>query len=76
MTSARAGDVTQQPDPDLLKRFEAEKEAAQADQRRAEDMRQQGEEKIKRGQDMQREAAEEADRELCRQGLLPANLCP
>ena len=76
MMSARAGDVTQQPDPELLKRFEAEKDAAQADRQRAEELRRQGEEKIQRGEAKQKQALDSLDAELCRMGALPPSECP
>lgn len=74
--TATAGNVTQQPDPELLKRFEAERDAADADLRRAEELRKNGEEKIRRGKEMQQQAHEEAVRELCAIGALPASECP
>lgn len=73
---ASAADISTSPDPELLKRFEAERDAAAADLRRAEELRKSGEEKIRRGKEMQQQAAEEADAELCRLGVLPASRCP
>ena len=74
--SAQAADVVQQPNPELLRRFEAERDAAREDQRRAEELRRQGEEKIRRAEEMRREAQQDSRRELCQMGLLSASECP
>jgi len=73
---ATAGNITTKPDPELLRRFEAERDSAEADLRRATELRKSGEEKIYRGKEMQRQAHEEAMRELCAIGALPASECP
>lgn len=73
---AAAGNVTTSPDPELLKRFEAERDAAEADLRRAEELRKSGEEKIRRAEEMRKESDEKAIRELCAIGALPASECP
>lgn len=73
---AAAGNVTQQTNPELLRKFEAERDAAEADLLRAEELRREGEEQIRRGKEKQRKAHEEAVRELCRIGALPASECP
>ena len=71
-----AGNVTQQPNPELLRQFEAERDAAQADLDRAAALRKSGEEKIHRADEKQRKLEEETSRELCRLGVLPAAECP
>jgi hypothetical protein len=76
ITPAAAGNVSQQPDPELLRRFEAERDAAREDQRRADDLRKQGEEKIQRAKQMRQQSDEKAIRELCAIGALPASDCP
>ena len=73
---ATAGNVKQQPDPELLKRFEAERDAARAGQQRAQERIRVGEEKIRQADEMERQAHEEAVRELCKIGALPASECP
>jgi len=73
---ATAGNIETKPDPELLKRFEAERNAADADLKRAEELRKSGEEKIRRGEEMQRRALRELDAELCAIGALPASECP
>lgn len=71
-----AGNVVTKPDPDLLRKFEAERDAAQADVQRAQELKKQGEEKIQRARERQKEVEKETDMELCRLGLLPASKCP
>ena len=73
---ASAGNVVEKPDPELLKKFEAELEAARAGQQQARERIARGEEMIKEADEMERRAAEEADAELCRLGVLPASRCP
>jgi len=73
---AGAGNVTTSPDPELLKRFEAERDAAEADLRRAEELRKSANERRARSEKKRQEAAAEADAELCRLGVLPASRCP
>jgi len=73
---AAAGNVSTSPDPELLKRFEAERDAAEADLQRAEALRKSGEAKIRRADEMERQAHEEAVSELCKIGALPASACP
>jgi len=74
--TAAAADINTKPDPELLKRFEAERDAAEADLRRAKELRKSGEEKIRQADEMERQAHEEAVRELCAIGALPASECP
>ena len=74
--TANAGNVSTSPDPELLKRFEAERDAAEADLRRAEELRKSGEAKVRQGEEMQQRALSELDAELCRMGALPASECP
>lgn len=76
LNPAAAGKVTQQTNPELLRKFETERGAAEADLRRAEELRKEGEEQIRRGKEKQRKAHEEAVRELCLIGALPASECP
>ncbi len=75
-TPASAGSVDRKPDPELLRRLEAERDQAREDRQRAEALRKQGAEKIRRGKEMQKEAHEDAKAELCRIGALPASECP
>lgn len=74
--TASAGNVVEKPDPELLKKFEAELEAARAGQQQAREQIKRGEEKIKRAQEMRRQSDEKAIRELCAIGALPASDCP
>ena len=71
-----AGNVVEKPDPELLKKFEAELEAARADKLRAQELRRQGDEKIRQADEMRRQSDEKAIRELCAIGALPASDCP
>jgi len=73
---ASAGNVSTQPDPELLKRFEAERDAAQADLQRARNLREEGEAMIREADEADRKAHAEAVRELCALGALPASECP
>ena len=74
--SAQAADVVQQPNPELLRRFEAERDTAIRDRQKAEEKIREGEAMVRRAEEQRRAIQQETDRELCRQGLLPANLCP
>jgi len=73
---ATAGNVTQQPDPELLRKFEAERDGARADKVRAQEKQKHGEERIRRAQEKQRQTEQETNAELCRLGALPASYCP
>jgi len=73
---AEAGNIDTQPDPELLKRFEAERDAAAAAKQQAQEKQKRADEKIQRAQEKQRQAHEEAVRELCAIGALPASECP
>jgi len=75
-TPVNAGNISTQPDPELLQRFEAERDAADADLKRAAELRKSGEEKIRRAEEMQRQLEAESNAELCRLGVLPASQCP
>lgn len=76
MQSATAGNVVEKPDPELLKRFEAERDAAREGQQRARERIARGEEMIREAEQEMQEAHEEAVRELCAIGALPASDCP
>ena len=73
---AVAGNVTQHPDPETLRRFEEERDAAKRDKQQAEDKIQQGESQVRRGQAKQKQALDSLDAELCRMGALPPSECP
>lgn len=75
-TQANAGNVTQQPDPELLRKFEAERDAAEAQRKQAEELRKQGDAKVQQGQAKQERALDALDAELCSMGALPASECP
>lgn len=72
----RAGEVVQQPDPELLRRFEAERNAAAEDQRRAAEQIRRGEAMIRDAEQERRAAQRETDRKLCEMGALPPDACP
>ncbi len=76
LPTANAGNVKQKPDPELLEKFEAERDAANADLRRARELQKQGERLIQEADEEERQAHEEAVRELCAVGALPASECP
>lgn len=73
---ATAGNVTNKPDPELLRKFEAERDAARADKLRGQKMQREADEEIRRAKEEQRQTHEEAVRELCAIGALPASECP
>ncbi|WP_413207492.1 hypothetical protein [Rhodospirillum sp. A1_3_36] len=73
---ARAGDVVQKPNPELLKRFEDERDAAAVDRQKAEEKVRRGEEKVREAEQMRKDAHNEAVAELCRKNLLPLDTCP
>ena len=74
--TATAGNVTQQPDPELLRKFEAERDAARADKVRGQQMQREAEEEISRAKEDQRQSHEQAVKELCAIGALPSSECP
>jgi len=73
---ASAGNVTQQPDPELLRKFEAERDTARADKVRAQEKQRRGDDKIQQGEAKKQRALSELDAELCRVGALPPSECP
>ena len=73
---AGAGNVVEKPDPELLKKFEAERDAAAADLQRAQKLRDEGDALIREADEADRKAHEETVRELCAIGALPASECP
>lgn len=74
--TATAANVKQQPDPELLKRLEAERDKARADKQAAEEKIKRGQEKVRRAQQLEEEQTERIQRELCAQGMLPSHMCP
>lgn len=74
-TPADAGNVVQQPDPELLRRFEAERDAAIEGQKHAQEKIRAGEEKVRRANQELLEHQRETDRKLCEMGLLPESEC-
>jgi len=73
---ATAGNVSQQPDPELLRKFEAERDAARADKVRAQEKQKEADAEIRRADEEQRRIEAETNAELCRLGALPASYCP
>jgi len=71
-----AGNVNQQPDPELLRKFEAERDGARADKLRAQEKQKRAEDKIQQGEAKKHRALSDLDAELCRLGALPASECP
>jgi len=71
-----AGNISTQPDPELLKRFEAERDAADADLRRAAELRKSAKERRARADAKQRQLEADSNAELCRLGVLSASQCP
>lgn len=76
LQTATAGNVTQQPNPELLRRFEAERDAAQAVKQAAQEKQKRADEKIQRAETKKKQVLSELDAELCRIGALPASECP
>ena len=72
---ATAGNVVEKPDPELLKKFEAERDAARAGQQRAWERIKRGEEMIREAQEERRKMQAETDRKLCEMGALPPEFC-
>ena len=76
LQTATAANVKQQVDPELLKRFEAERDAARADRLAAEEKIKRAEENLRQLDQERREMQAETDRKLCEMGALPASYCP
>lgn len=71
-----AGTVSQQPDPEVLRQFEAEQKAAQEQQQEGRKKVQQGQEEIDAADRKQRQLEADSNAELCSLGALPPSMCP
>ena len=74
--TATAANVKQQPDPELLKRLEAERDEARQDRLAAEEKIKRANEGLRQIERERKEMQAETDRKLCEMGALPAQYCP
>ena len=76
LQTVNAANVKQQPDPELLKRFEAEQEAARQDRQAAEDKIKEAEAGLRQVEQDREDMQADSNRKLCEMGALPASYCP